>query len=188
MYKSQAINEKNPVIGVELNHYIFFGHVMYKIFMLLILLISSPASSGWFGFGNSIDGAFGYELGETYHGPWGSVKPRKPLEGFSEYKVFYVDNKIYSISAVSGQSTFRKVFKALEKKYGKFKLFRDGYACIEAIHCGVWRFRDGNRTITITSPYNDQYSYQLSYLDIDLSNVRDKKLGIHDKYIGSDLL
>ena len=163
---------------------------MYKIFMLLILLISSPASSGWFGFGNSINGAFGYELGETYHGPSYGLEllnPKKPLEGFSQYHIGAVNNKIYSISAVSSQSTLKKVLNALEKKYGKFKV-EIGDRCGFAYICGDWTFQDGNRKIIIVSPYHDEFSYWLNYLDIDLSNVRRKQIGSHDKYIGSDSL
>ncbi len=155
-----------------------------SITLSILLLTSFPVSSSWFG--NSITSAFGYTLGETYTGPSRVSNPPKPVQGFSKYHVSTVNNKIYSVSGTSHQTTLHKVLKALEEKYGKFDFNSDTYGSC-TFYCGEWTFRDKNRKITIYSPMETKSEYGLSYLDLDLFEEYRKKIGMSSR-INSDSL
>ena len=115
---------------------------MKKILLLLLISLSFISSANT----NSIEGAFGYKLGQVVEGiklevdrndfkdRYENFKPAKPMPPFDTFIVYAtLKNKVYAITGyVSGikmdnynscnsNKKFRKLLNALEKKYGEFR-------------------------------------------------------------------
>ena len=113
---------------------------MKKILLLLLISLSFISSANT----NSIEGAFGYKLGQVVEGiklevdrndfkdRYENFMPAKPMPPFDTFIVYAtLKNKVYAITGyVSGikmdnynscnsNKKFRKLLNALEKKYGE---------------------------------------------------------------------
>ena len=131
--------------------------------LALFTLISLSATSGWFG-GNSIEGAFGYTLGEKIKpNTWSrEFTPDKKIPLFDEYS--YLDTKITKkIRAISASGSnrglknlcldksydFYKLLKVLERKSGKFskKSIGNGGRSDHGFPADEYRYTEGDRRI-----------------------------------------
>ena len=148
---------------------------MKKLLILLLLSLGFIGSAN----ANSIDGAFGYKLGEVQNPDFkecygnehcyssSRFDPKKPLPGYDYYSfdTTFTSNKIYSINAsrrsdsenfdtcYGYDSDFGKIFGMLESKYGKFSgLKTDTFNSTGWMshERSVFEFRDGDRRIFIS--------------------------------------
>ena len=104
---------------------------MQRLLIIFLLSLSFIGSAN----ANSIDGAFGYKLGEFYKKEDTSFVPKKPLPYLDQYDVFRtpISKKIYEIRGSmidknkwalecnDEYSSSRKLRSLLQKKYGQFK-------------------------------------------------------------------
>ena len=123
---------------------------MNKLILLLLLSIAFIGSAN----ANSIQGAFGYKLGEVFDSPDTGIDyhdfiPKVPLPGLDRYTIFttMTDKKIYQISGLTtddnypnnssygfndyctslSSSPHHKILELLRVKYGQFKKVNDDY-------------------------------------------------------------
>jgi hypothetical protein len=168
---------------------------MKKFLQLLLLSLGFIGSAN--ANANSIEGAFGYKLGEELKEEieikfnygrfisWKSFTPQKPLPDFEKYGIYTTlsDKKIYKIVAINSnydgnscgfsldpKGGFTYIRNLLEAKYGDAssqKLNDDKYNYI------YWREENYfNRSITLLCSYENlnRPDLMLEYLDEDLES------------------
>ena len=142
---------------------------MKKLLLLFLLSLGLIGSAN----ANSIEGAFGYKLGEVFNS---SVKgtyvhifnPKKRLSAFNRYSISttVTDKKIGYISALTRDENYsvnseyctpmpssphHKVLSLLQAKYGKFEKLFEQHKKYEwnngEVHEIEYEFSDGDRTI-----------------------------------------
>lgn len=171
---------------------------MKKTLLLLILSFGLISSAN----ANSINGAFGYKLGQVVEGiklevdrndfkkRYENFKPAKPMPPFETFIVYAtLKNKVYAItgyvsalkmdnySSCNSNIKFRKLLKALEKKYGEFRnLYPSGnldeYSYSIKINDRLIELNCRMQTGSYNdvSP-NDTISIKLKYRDLNLETV-----------------
>jgi hypothetical protein len=182
---------------------------MKKLLILLLLSLTYIGSAN----ANSIEGAFGYKLGDVYKSSSVTLShkflPRKPFPGLDEYQILTgVDDRIVKISAKkikwessgyycsdSNFTGFRKLLKLLQAKYGQFekiiderKEYADGTS-----EQAEYKYEDGGRNINLycdTSYVNGTGSYRLflTYIDTELQSLLAKDLSESLKNSDSEMM
>jgi hypothetical protein len=166
---------------------------MKKILLILFISFAFSGSAN----ANSIDGAFGYKLGESYKKEDKSFVPKKPLPYLDQYHVSItpISKKIYLIRGSiidknklllecdSDYSSSKKLLYLLQKKYGQFKKTVDKvkYFKLGNANWGVqdlvYIHEQGERRIVLECNESTKiedyvtsghYSLQLKYYDSDL--------------------
>jgi hypothetical protein len=167
---------------------------MKKILLLLLLSLAFVGSAN----ANSIDGAFGYKLGETYKKEDTSFVPKNPLPYLDEYFVLRtpISKKIYQITGLTGPEDYfvnfcanyytdpyKEILRLLEKKYGKFEKTRDEFQNFSegssdwTIQDVEFSYEQGERSIRLECNHSlvikdvgssGHYFLGLTYFDSDL--------------------
>ena len=167
---------------------------MKKLLLLLFIFLSFISSA----YANSIQGAFGYLLGETQSPEvkdcwsnfdcfsYSGFEPKKPLPYYPNYKfnVTFTSNKIYRISAfvyrdsepfdscLGSGTDFGKILGMLESKYGDFEGEWGHYV-------SFFKFEDGDRSVFINCQMGltgDSYDSMLEYEDFKLNKLHNDEI------------
>jgi len=173
---------------------------MKKLLLLLFISFAFIGSAN----ANSIEGAFGYLLGETQSPEkkdcwynfdcysYSGFEPKKPLSHYPHYmfNLTFTTNKIYEIKGWTRRereqlencdgydSEFGKILGMLEAKYGDFEKISWGYKS------AAFKFEDGDRRIFIncfSDRERDSYESTLTYTDFKLEKLHKNEIEAYKK-------
>ena len=163
---------------------------MNKLFTILIFLFLTFHS-----YANSIEGAFGYKLGEVLNeeieikfnygnfSSWKSFTPQKPLPDFEKYYIYTTlsDKKIYKILAINSnyegnscifhfdpKSGFSYIRNLLEARYGDASSQKLGDDKYQYIYWLEDQYVNRSITLLCSNKNLNRPDLKLEYLDLKL--------------------